>query len=98
MLNNLLFVGFAFVVLLGTLFPLLYQALKNQQVTVGAPYFNAVAVPVGLALLVLMALAPALSWRTVDAGVLWRRIAPAAWVAVLTIAGCVLGGVRGRCV
>jgi cytochrome c-type biogenesis protein CcmF len=95
LLNNLLFVGFAFVVLLGTLFPLLYQALKNQQVTVGAPYFNAVAVPVGLALLVLMALAPALSWRTVDAGVLWRRIAPAAWVAVLTIAGCVLGGVRG---
>ena len=61
MVNNLLFVGFAFVVLLGTLFPLLYQALKNQQVTVGAPYFNTVAVPVGLALLLLMAVAPALS-------------------------------------
>ena len=45
LVNNLLFVGFAFVVLLGTLFPLLYQALKNQQVTVGAPYFNTVAVP-----------------------------------------------------
>jgi len=95
LLNNLLFVGFAFVVLLGTLFPLLYQALKNQQVTVGAPYFNSVAVPVGLALLVLMALAPALSWRTVNAGVLWRRMAPAAWAAVLTIVGCVIGGVRG---
>jgi cytochrome c-type biogenesis protein CcmF len=95
LLNNLLFVGFAFVVLLGTLFPLLYQAIRNQQVTVGAPYFNSVAVPVGLALLVLMALAPALSWRTVDAGVLWRRMAPAAWVAVLTIVGCVAGGIRG---
>jgi cytochrome c-type biogenesis protein CcmF len=95
LINNLLFVGFAFVVLLGTLFPLLYQAIKNQQVTVGAPYFNTVAVPVGLALLVLMALAPALSWRTVNAGVLWRRLAPAAWAAVLVIVGCVAGGVRG---
>ncbi|HXR54625.1 MAG TPA: heme lyase CcmF/NrfE family subunit, partial [Acidimicrobiales bacterium] len=95
LVNNLLFIGFAFVVLLGTLFPLLYQALKNQQVTVGAPYFNAVAVPVGLALLVLMALAPALSWRSVNVGVLWRRMAPAAWAAVLTIVGCVAGGVRG---
>jgi cytochrome c-type biogenesis protein CcmF len=95
LLNNLLFVGFAFVVLLGTLFPLLYQALENQAVTVGAPYFNTVAVPVGLALLVLMALAPALSWRTVDAGVLWKRLSPAAWVAALTMAGCVLAGVRG---
>ncbi len=95
LLNNLLFVGFAFVVLLGTLFPLLYQALKNQQVTVGAPYFNTVAVPVGLALLVLMALAPALSWRTVDAGVLWRRLAPAAWAATLVVVACVIGGVRG---
>jgi cytochrome c-type biogenesis protein CcmF len=95
LLNNLLFVGFAFVVLLGTLFPLLYQALKNQQVTVGAPYFNTVAVPVGMALLVLMALAPALSWRTVDAGVLWRRLAPAAWAATLVVVACVIGGVRG---
>src|SRR6204780_4684125 len=95
LLNNLIFVGFAFVVLLGTLFPLLYQAIKNQQVTVGAPYFNTVAVPVGLALLVLMALAPTLSWRTVNVGVLWRRLAPAAWVAVLTIVGCVAGGIRG---
>jgi cytochrome c-type biogenesis protein CcmF len=95
LLNNLLFVGFAFVVLLGTLFPLLYQALENQAVTVGAPYFNTVAVPVGLALLVLMALAPALSWRSVSVGVLWRRLAPAGWAAALVLVVCVAAGVRG---
>ena len=95
LLNNLLFVGFAFVVLLGTLFPLLYEALKNQQVTVGAPYFNAVAVPVGLALLLLMAVAPALSWRKVDATVLWRRLALPAWVGALVVVACVLAGIRG---
>ena len=45
LLNNVLFVGFAFVVLLGTVYPLLYEALTQQQVTVGAPFFNTVAVP-----------------------------------------------------
>jgi cytochrome c-type biogenesis protein CcmF len=95
LVNNLVFVGFAFVVLLGTLFPLLYQAVKNQAVTVGAPYFDAVAVPVGLTLLFLMAVAPALSWRKVDAGVLWRRLALPAWAGTLTVVGCVAGGVRG---
>jgi len=95
LLNNLLFVGFAFVVLLGTLFPLLYQALKNQAVTIGAPYFNTVAAPVGLSLLALMALAPALSWRKIDAGVLWRRVAIPAWAGVLVIVVCVASGLRG---
>jgi cytochrome c-type biogenesis protein CcmF len=95
LVNNLVLVGFAFVVLLGTLFPLLYQAVKNQAVTVGAPYFDTVAAPAGLALLLLMAIAPALSWRKVDAAVLWRRLALPAWAGVLTVAGCVAGGVRG---
>ncbi|MHB8220061.1 MAG: heme lyase CcmF/NrfE family subunit [Acidimicrobiales bacterium] len=95
LLNNVLFVGFALVVLLGTLFPILYQALKNQEVTVGAPYFNTVAVPFGLALLLLMSVAPALSWRKVDAGVLWHRLAVPAWAGVLTVVGCVAGGIRG---
>ena len=66
LLNNLLFVGFAFVVLLGTLYPLLYEAVTQQQVNVGAPFFNTIAVPVGLALLFLMAVAPALSWRKIS--------------------------------
>ncbi len=95
LVNNLLFVGFAFVVLLGTLFPILYQAVRNQAVTVGAPYFNTIAVPVGLALLLLMAVAPALSWRKVDGTVLWRRLRVPAWIGVLTVVGCVAAGVRG---
>ncbi|HUZ11056.1 MAG TPA: cytochrome c-type biogenesis CcmF C-terminal domain-containing protein [Acidimicrobiales bacterium] len=95
LLNNLLFVGFALVVLLGTVFPLLYEALRNQQVSVGAPYFNTFAVPVGLGLLLLMAVAPALSWRKIDAGVLWHRLSVPATIGVLTVAVCVIGGVRG---
>jgi cytochrome c-type biogenesis protein CcmF len=95
LLNNLLFVGFAFVVLLGTLYPILYEAVTQQQVNVAAPFFNTVAVPVGLALLFLMAVAPALSWRKINASVLWQRLAIPVWSGVLTIVVCVAFGLRG---
>jgi cytochrome c-type biogenesis protein CcmF len=93
--NNVLFVAFAFVVLLGTVFPLLYQALNNTQVTVGAPYFNALAVPLGLALLFLMGIAPALPWRKTTMAVMRGRIAVPAALAVVTVVACVIGGVHG---
>jgi cytochrome c-type biogenesis protein CcmF len=95
LLNNLLFVGFAFVVLLGTLFPLLYEAVTQQQVNVGAPFFNTIAIPFGLSLLFLMAVAPALSWRKINGSVLWHRLSIPAWVGVLTVVLCVIFGRRG---
>jgi len=94
-LNNLVFVGFALVVLLGTLFPLAYEALNGSQVTVGAPYFSAVAVPVGLFLLMLMAVAPVLSWRVADLATIWQRLETSVWIASLLLAVLVIFGVRG---
>ena len=94
--NNLLFVAFAFVVLLGTVFPLLYEALNSgAQVTVGAPYFNRVAIPIGLGLLFLMAVAPALPWRKTTMEVMRGRLAIPATIGVLVIVACVLGGIHG---
>ncbi|HLM95102.1 MAG TPA: cytochrome c-type biogenesis CcmF C-terminal domain-containing protein [Acidimicrobiales bacterium] len=95
LVNNLLFVLFAFVVLLGTVFPLLYEAFRGQQVTVGAPYFNAMTLPIGLALLLLMAIGPALPWRKTTASTLRDRLTVPAWVGALVIVACVAGGVRG---
>ncbi len=95
LVNNLLFVAFAFVVLLGTVFPLLYEAFRGQQVTVGAPYFNAMTLPIGLALLFLMSIGPALPWRKTTAGTLRDRLVVPAWVGGLVVVGCVIGGVRG---
>jgi cytochrome c-type biogenesis protein CcmF len=92
--NNVIFVGFAFVVLLGTVFPLLYQAINGVQVTVGTPYFATVAGPAGIFLLALMALAPLVSWRSFDAATLWSRIRVIAWVATSAVAGLALAGVR----
>src|ERR1035437_4590860 len=92
--NNVLFVGFALVVLLGTVFPLLYEAVNGGQVTVGTPYFASVAAPMSVALLALMTLAPLVSWRTVDAGVLWRRLRVSAWTALLVVLVLAAAGVR----
>ena len=95
LLNNVVFVGFAFVVLLGTVYPLLYEALTQQQVTVGAPFFDTVAIPVGLTLLFLMAVAPVLSWRKMSGAVLWQRLAIPVWIGVGTVVLCVAFGLRG---
>jgi cytochrome c-type biogenesis protein CcmF len=96
LVNNLLFVGFAFVVLLGTVFPLFYEALhQNAQVAVGAPYFNRMFIPVGLGLLFLMAVAPALPWRKTTVEVMRRRLAVPAAVGVVVVVCCVLGGIHG---
>jgi cytochrome c-type biogenesis protein CcmF len=95
LLNNLLFVVFAFLVLVGTLFPLLYQALTGQSVTVGAPYFDTMSLPIGMMLLVLMAVGPALPWRKTTVSTLAQRLVIPGWVGALVIAACVVFGVRG---
>jgi cytochrome c-type biogenesis protein CcmF len=95
LLNNLLFVLLAVIVLLGTVFPLLYEALENQQVTVGAPYFDTLMLPIGLALLVLMAIGPALPWRKTTVGTVRARLVVPAAVGVVVAVVSVTAGVRG---
>ncbi len=63
LLNNLVLVGLCFTVFLGTIFPLLAEAVRGVKVSVGAPYFNQVAVPLGVALLILIGVGPLIAWR-----------------------------------
>lgn len=62
LVNNLLFVCLTFTVLVGTTFPLLAEAFRGTKLSVGAPYFDRMAVPIGVALLYLLAIGPALPW------------------------------------
>lgn len=64
--NNALFAAFAFVVLLGTVFPLLIEAFDGREVSVGSPYFERLTAPIGFALLLLMAISPVLPWSGVQ--------------------------------
>lgn len=62
LVNNLLFILLTFTVLIGTCFPLIVEAVKGKQMSVGRPYFDAMVVPVGTALLFLIGVGPALPW------------------------------------
>lgn len=61
--NNLLLVGIAFSVLWGTLFPIISEAVRGTKITVGAPFFNQVNIPLGLLLLALTGVGPLIAWR-----------------------------------
>jgi cytochrome c-type biogenesis protein CcmF len=63
MFNNLLFCALCFVVLWGTWFPKISELVQGNKVTVGAPFYNRVAIPVALLLILLTALGPLLAWR-----------------------------------
>jgi cytochrome c-type biogenesis protein CcmF len=93
--NNVAFAAFAFVVLLGTVFPLVAEAVNGDRLSVGAPYFNRMTAPIGLSLLFLMAVAPVLPWRKASGEVLHRRLVWPAWTATAVVVACVLAGIRG---
>ncbi|MDE0667691.1 MAG: cytochrome c biogenesis protein CcsA, partial [bacterium] len=93
--NNLLFALFAAVVLLGTVFPLVAEALRGDRLSVGAPYFQRMTMPLGMLLLLLMAAAPVLPWRKASTELLSRRLFWPAWCGVGTLAVAVGLGARG---
>ena len=61
--NNLFFLIATVTVFLGTLYPLLIETLQASKVSVGPPYYNAVFMPIALGLVLLMGIAPSISWR-----------------------------------
>jgi cytochrome c-type biogenesis protein CcmF len=93
--NNLVFAAFAFVVLFGTVYPLLVEALNGDQLSIGSPYFDRMVVPFGLTLLFLMAVAPVLPWRKASGELLSQRLFWPAWVGTAAVVVAVLLGARG---
>ena len=63
LLNNVVLVSALFTIFLGTIFPLISEAVVGVQVSVGAPYFNSVTVPLFLLLVFLMGVGPMIAWR-----------------------------------
>jgi cytochrome c-type biogenesis protein CcmF len=94
LVNNLLFVLFTFTVLLGTVFPLLVEALRGVQMSVGRPYFDRMAVPLGIALLLLMGVGPALPWGRATPQQVRQALMPPLAGAALTAAVAAALGVR----
>ena len=92
LVNNLLFVLLTFTILIGTAFPLIVEAFKGKQMSVGRPYFDAMVVPIGTALLFLLGVGPALPWGRAKQGQALRALLPPAALGVLVAgAGFALG-------
>jgi cytochrome c-type biogenesis protein CcmF len=83
--NNLVLLAACFTILWGTLFPVLSEYVQGSKVTMGAPFYNRVAVPIGLFLIFLTGVGPLLAWRVTSLRSIRRNfILPC--IAVLTTA------------
>jgi cytochrome c-type biogenesis protein CcmF len=92
--NNLVLLTACFVILWGTLFPIISEYVQGTKVTVGAPFYNRVAVPIGLFLVFLTGVGPLLPWRSSSFKAIKRNfVLPiiALWVTVIV---CLAVGVR----
>ncbi|HSJ05832.1 MAG TPA: heme lyase CcmF/NrfE family subunit [Longimicrobiales bacterium] len=94
LLNNLLLTAFTFTVLLGTLFPILAEAVRGVKVSVGAPFFNRMTIPLCVALVFLVGIGPMLPWRVVNAQDLRRKLVKPALAAILVLAVVLTVGMR----
>ena len=82
LLNNLLFVVALAVVLLGTLYPLAYEALSGgAKISIGPPWFNTFFVPLMLVVALALGIGPFMSWKRTGFAKLRRRIAWSGGVA-----------------
>ena len=83
LVNNVLLVAFCFTVFMGTIFPLLAEAVTGAKVSVGTPYFNWVTVPILLVTFLLMGAGPLVPWRRGSWAVLGRLLRGPAIVALV---------------
>lgn len=92
--NNLVLLTSCFVILWGTLFPILSEYVQGTKVTVGAPFYDAVAIPIGLFLLFLTGVGPLLPWRATSLKSIKRNFVLPTIALWATVIVCLAVGVR----
>ncbi len=92
--NNVILLASCFAVLWGTLFPVLSEYFTGDKITVGAPFFNKVNVPIGLFLLFLTGVGPLFAWRRTSAESLRRNFQSPALAALTCLAALLAAGMR----
>ncbi|HET8550424.1 MAG TPA: cytochrome c-type biogenesis CcmF C-terminal domain-containing protein, partial [Bryobacteraceae bacterium] len=92
--NNLILLASCFAVLWGTLFPVISEAVTGEKVSVDAPFYNRVNVPIGLFLLFLTGVGPLIAWRRSSPESLRRAFTWPAMTMVLLMIALGLAGVR----
>ena len=92
LLNNLLFAAFTFTVLIGTVYPLIHEAMTEKKLSIGEPYFNELGIPISIAIVFLMGVGPALPWGKIDQKDAFKRlVVPIAGAIAATVLALVCG-------
>jgi cytochrome c-type biogenesis protein CcmF len=94
MFNNLILLVACFTVLWGTLFPVLSEYVQGSKVTVGAPFYNRVNIPIGLFLLFLTGIGPLLAWRSTSLRSIRRNFILPSIAMAVTAVGLMVSGLR----
>ena len=92
--NNLVLLTACFVILWGTLFPIISEYVVGNKVTVGAPWYNRVAIPIGVFLLFLTGVGPLLPWRATSFKSIRRNFVLPVIAFWATVIVCLAAGVR----
>ncbi len=92
--NNVVFVTIAFAVFLGTVFPVISEAMTGRRVNVGPPFFDHVVSPLALLLLLLMGVGPLLAWRRASLASLGKDVLTPGAAGVLLGLALLAAGVR----
>lgn len=92
--NNVLLVGAAFAVFLGTVFPLISEAVRGVKVTVGPPFYQSVTGPLFAALIALMGVCPLIGWRRASRDNLIRNFLYPLGISVVSVLVLLLFGIR----
>ncbi len=95
LLNNFILVGAAFAVFWGTMYPLISETITGTKVNVGAPYFDKVMAPILLALIILMAICPLISWQKAVFERFLKNILVPFIIAIVFAITLVVMGVKG---
>ena len=62
LINNIFMIIVCGIVFLGTIYPLMIEAFTNNKISVGKPYFNSTVVPIIIPAIMIMGIAPIMSW------------------------------------
>jgi cytochrome c-type biogenesis protein CcmF len=92
--NNLVLLAACFTVLWGTLFPVLSEYVQGSKVTVGAPFYNRVNLPIGLFLLFLTGVGPLLAWRSTSLRSIRRNFVLPGIAMGVALVGLIASGIH----
>jgi cytochrome c-type biogenesis protein CcmF len=92
--NNMILLAACFTVLWGTLFPVISEYVQGSKVTVGAPFYNRVNLPIGLFLLFLTGIGPLLAWRSTSLRSIRRNFVLPCTAIITSAVALMIGGIR----